>query len=156
MINTMKKIILVFFTAIVGYAQNENSTQLTNELFPLDVFKISVLDNSLSKDLLMLGFDISTATQLSVHNTTGLNDYYINLGSQVTNPTQLSVSNQVTGLNDYYANERNTSYIRSKKITTNTPLRGVKVDSFNPYGASSFGDGVIMGTFGVLLKKIQK
>ncbi len=128
----MKQFILLFFSIGVLNAQNDNSTQLDNKLIPLHILKSEKFQDSLGIKNTSLNFNISKSNQISVYNET-------------------------TMLNDFYASSiKGSTYVKSKKVSVNTPLRGTKVDAFNPYGVSNSKEGVIMGAFGVLLKKVKK
>lgn len=72
------------------------------------------------------------------------------------NNISFSEYNPTTGLNDNY------SLINDEHVYTNSSflfqnnIRGPKIDSFNPYGASNIQTSLVLGTFNKLLDKIQK
>lgn len=71
-------------------------------------------------------------------------------------PHYFSIYNSLTTLNDnYLISSENSSpiYVSSKKLIKND-LRLNKIDSFNPYGSSSFGSGLALGVFDFLLGKL--
>ena len=72
------------------------------------------------------------------------------------NNSQFSSYNSITGWNDNYLHVDGTySYTNSSFLIENT-YRGQKIDSYNPYGASSFNSALILGVVGGFLNKIQK
>jgi len=64
-----------------------------------------------------------------------------------TNPL-FSVYNRDTEWNDMYFVSKDTAfYVKSSNLNYNLYI---KKDSFNPYGASNPGEGIIIGTIGIL------
>ena len=67
-------------------------------------------------------------------------------------PASFSVYNATTGFNDSYTGYRNSfSYSRST-VVTNNQFRGVKIDSFNPYGATDFKSAVLIGVLNSIFR----
>jgi len=86
------------------------------------------------------------------------NDFTLNFKRIDFSKNNISFSeyNPTTGLNDNY------SLINDEHVYTNSSflfqnnIRGPKIDSFNPYGASNIQTSLVLGTFNKLLDKIQK
>ena len=84
-------------------------------------------------------------------------DFTFSLVLQNKRPNVFSVYDAGTGLNDIYSQNVNDLQLpikvsRSIKLLEND-TRAYKIDSFNPYGASSVGEGVLLGAINLLFKK---
>jgi len=107
-----------------------------------------------SKDSLNLKYKLSKNLKLDfLYNDFTLNFKRIDFSK---NNISFSEYNPTTGLNDNY------SLINDEHVYTNSSflfqnnIRGPKIDSFNPYGASNIQTSLVLGTFNKLLDKIQK
>lgn len=78
----------------------------------------------------------------------------INLKLDTKNSNSFLAYNKNTGLNDLYFIKNDTTYYYVKSINLNDSNQYPKKDSFNPYGASDFKSGLIIGAVGELFKGI--
>lgn len=76
-------------------------------------------------------------------------NFSLNFDSSTINKNLFSVYNKVLKTNDYYSNSSsNIEFIGSKSLVQND-FRVYKIDSFNPYGAESFGQAILLGVVNI-------
>lgn len=118
----MKYLIPVFFFCLISFSQTNDS--IYNK----------------SKNLYAFSFKLDSLSKLKPN---------LNYNFKPNNIPLLSVYNRNTKLNDIYYLPKDGIYY-TKSVVFNT-YQFIKQDSFNPYGTSNLGVGLIMGALNTVL-----
>jgi hypothetical protein len=79
--------------------------------------------------------------------------YSINFGKYAATDYTFSVYNPTTAANDTYVQTGNSMYYTRSQVVLENNYRGVKIDSFNPNGASDMKSAIATGLFNTIFKK---
>lgn len=114
----------------VGYSQTAPKTQQLSNALSLSLPQYNVTSSGLG--LKLGGFKLKDTRSLLLYNkTTGVNDIF----------------------SPVYTEEQTITYERTASIILlDNQFRANKIDSFNPYGAESLGQGILVGALNLLFQ----